>query len=103
MTKRFSILKITLFALIMTSCASSAKDSYPLPRLEDRTLHISADGPYLIYPHRRVVCKHPERRVFRGCKTIHLVEKYDLTDAKVRKLLIGKGFHARSRYRFKYD
>jgi hypothetical protein len=65
--------------------------------MQDRTLLISPDGPYLIYPYYKRECKWlvicPKKRI---------VEKYDLTDDTVRKSLIDMGFRVISTQRFDY-
>ena len=71
-------------------------------RLQDRTLIIDPKSASLIYPYTGEECKHPERRMFRGCKDIRKIIKYDLTDQVVRQNLIHAKFECQSPMRFKY-
>lgn len=71
-------------------------------RLQDRTLLIDPESAALIYPYTGEECKHPNRRIFRGCRPARKVIKYDLTDEKVRSNLIHAKFECQSLMRFKY-
>ncbi len=84
--------------LFLTACAAATT---PL-RLQDRTLLIDPEGPYLIYPYLGEECKYPNRRIFKRCKDKRVVLKYDLTDESVREKLIAAGFQCSSKLKFQY-
>ena len=71
-------------------------------RLQDRTLLIDPRSASLIYPYMGEECKHPDRRIFRGCDPVRKIIKYDLSDEGVRRELIGAKFECQSPIRFKY-
>lgn len=90
--------KHLLLVVFLVGCATG---STPL-RLQDRTLLLDPKSADLIYPYMGRVCKYPDRRVFKGCKTERIVERYSLSDPLVRSKLIAAGFECRSKMRFNY-
>lgn len=93
-------MKLLLIILALSSCSFLL--SSPPPRLQDRTLLISKDGPWLEYPYFKTVCEHPKRPIFKGCRQERVVEKFDLREAETRMKLINMGFFAQSKLRFVY-
>lgn len=85
--------------LILYSCSFLQAS---IPRLQDRTLLISLEGPYLEYPYYKTVCKNPSRIIFKNCSEQRFVDKYDLSDPVTRKQLVDMGFVAQSKMRFVY-
>jgi len=65
--------------------------------MQDRTLLISPDGPYLVYPYYEKDCK-----VLIFCQKHRKMLKYDLRDEETRKMLINMGFQVQSTQRFDY-
>ena len=59
-----------------------------LPLMQKRTWRISKDNPWAIYAHEVKKCKHPKRKIFRGCKTTRFVEHIDFTSQADRDLMI---------------
>lgn len=90
--------KFDLFLLLFLSCATA---STPF-RLQDRTLLIDSKSSSLIYPYVGEECKYPERRIFKRCKDVHKIIKYDLKDERVRDKLISAGFECHSKLKFIY-
>jgi len=93
MKRTFSVL------FLMISCTTIG---YNL-RLQDKTLLLDPKFPgKLVYPTYKEECKHPNRRIFRGCKRVHVVEEYDLNDMETLNLLSGANFQCQSTSRFEY-
>lgn len=92
--KKFDIFLV----LLLASCVTA---SIPL-RLQDRTLLIDIQSASLIYPHVKEECKYPNRRLFKRCKDVHTIIKYDLTDKRIREKLIDSGFECHSKLKFNY-
>lgn len=83
---------MTLLLIILPlSCARFATAS--VPKLELRTLRLNPDAPGFIYQYEECVSS------FIGIcfETEMKIEKYDLTDQKVRSQLIDMGFVAKVR------
>lgn len=94
--RNVSIILIVSFAII--SCATSLT----VMRFQDRTLLFDPNSPSLIYPYTGEKCKHPERRIFRGCKKVRVVKRYDLRDSKTRARLINSAFTCTSKLKYRY-
>lgn len=96
-----SILIIVL--LISFACAVGTTG---LMRFQDRELLIHPDKPGLGYPHNEVVCEDRRGigRIFgkKKCKTVHVIDFYDLNDKSTRDKLRDGGFTCKSKMRFKY-
>lgn len=90
--------KYLLFILFIVGCATGSD----LLRLQDRTLLLDPRSADLIYPYMGKVCKHPERKLFKGCRNKRLIERFPLSDPVVRQKLIAAGFSCKSDMRFKY-
>ena len=82
----------------MANCAVAL----PLLRMQDRTLLIGDDGPYLIYPYYKTVCKYPNRRFFKKCTKVHTTIKYDLSEKEIRDDLRNLGFRCNTRSKYRY-
>lgn len=88
--------------LIFILCFSCATVGYQL-RLQDKTLLIDPRfAGYLVYPTYEIKCKYPERRFFKDCSKVPVVEKFDLMDKDTLNTLSGANFECRSTSRFKY-
>lgn len=76
-----------------------------LLRFQDRELLIHPDKPGLGYPYQIEECKSRKpllRWLGKKCKTVQVIDFYDLNDKKIREKLINAGFSCKSKMRFKY-
>lgn len=89
MTKcRSLILSAMTLPLIISSGACASYRLRLPPPLEMRTLRLDKDSPALVYQYETCV-----RKFFALCtKTEMHTDRWDLTDPKVRAMLIDRGF-----------
>jgi hypothetical protein len=92
------IISKAVILLLISNCAGAL----PLLRIEDRTLLIGEDGPFLVYPYNKIVCKHPDRLLFKQCKEVHEIIKFDLSEKETRDDLRNLGFKCNTISKYKY-
>ena len=97
-TKTVKVITKILILLMLSNCAGAL----PLLRMEDRTLLIGEDGPFLVYPYYKTVCKYPDRVLFKQCKQEHEILKFDLSIKETRDDLRNLGFKCSTISKYKY-